>query len=106
MPYGTTPMSVIMELLPGRDETVGTTARDRWLFVEAVRCRICAGTPWRDWPERFGNCNHVHRPFGQWAQSGVLEAVVAHLASDADNGYVAIAGTIVRAHQIRKRTTQ
>ena len=76
---------VIKELLPGREETVGATARDNRLFVEAVLYRYRAGIPWRDLPERFGDWKNVHRRFSRWAQSGVLEAVFAHLASDADN---------------------
>ena len=90
---------VIKGLLPGREETVGATARDNRLFVEAVLYRYRAGIPWRDLPERFGDWKNVHRRFSRWAQSGVLEAVFAHLASDADNEYAMIDSTIVRAHQ-------
>jgi transposase len=90
---------VIKELLPGREETVGATARDNRLFVEAVLYRYRAGIPWRDLPERFGDWKNVHRRFSRWAQSGVLEAVFAHLANDADNEYAMIDSTIVRAHQ-------
>ena len=61
--------------------------------------RYRAGIPWRDLPERFGDWKNVHRRFSRWAQSGVLEAVFAHLASDADNEYAVIDSTIVRAHQ-------
>lgn len=90
---------VIKGLLPGREETVGATARDNRLFVEAVLYRYRAGIPWRDLPERFGDWKNVHRRFSRWAQSGVLEAVFAHLASDAGNEYAMIDSTIVRAHQ-------
>ena len=41
-------------LLPGRADTVGVTAKDNRLFVEAVIYRYRAGIPWRDVPERFG----------------------------------------------------
>ena len=100
---------VIKGLLPGREETVGATARDNRLFVEAVLYRYRAGIPWRDLPERFGDWKNVHRRFSRWAQSGVLEAVFAHLASDADNEYAMIDSTIVRAHQhsagaVKKKT--
>jgi transposase len=88
---------------------VGATARDNRLFVEAVLYRYRAGIPWRDLPERFGDWKNVHRRFSRWAQSGVLEAVFAHLASDADNEYAMIDSTIVRAHQhsagaVKKKT--
>lgn len=100
---------VIKGLLPGREETVGATARDNRLFVEAVLYRYRAGIPWRDLPERFADWKNVHRRFSRWAQSGALEAVFAHLASDADNEYAMIDSTIVRAHQhsagaVKKKT--
>jgi transposase len=41
-------------LLPGRAGSVGVTARDNRLFVEAVLYRYRAGIAWRDLPERFG----------------------------------------------------
>jgi transposase len=90
---------VIKDLLPGRAETVGATARDNRLFVEAVLYRYRAGIPWPDLPERFGDWKNVHWRFSRWAQSGILEAVFAHLASDADREYAMIDSTIVRAHQ-------
>ena len=38
----------IKDLLPGREDTVGVTAKDNRLFVEAVLYRYRAGIPWRD----------------------------------------------------------
>ena len=38
----------IENLLPGREGTVGVTAKDNRLFVEAVLYRYRAGIPWRD----------------------------------------------------------
>ena len=89
----------IKGLLPGRDETVGVTAKDNRLFVEAVLYRYRAGIPWRDLPERFGNWSVVHTRFSRWAASGVWVNVFEHLATDADNEYAMIDSTIVRAHQ-------
>jgi transposase len=40
----------IRDLLPGREGTVGVTARDNRLFVEAVLYRYRTGMPWRDRP--------------------------------------------------------
>lgn len=45
----------IKDLLPGRKETVGVTAQDNRLFVEAVLYRYRTGIPWRDLPQRFGD---------------------------------------------------
>jgi len=89
----------IMNMLPGRPGTVGVTASDNRLFVEAVLHRYRAGIPWRDLPEHFGDWKNVHRRFSRWAKSGVLEMIFQHLAADADNEYAMIDSTIVRAHQ-------
>jgi transposase len=89
----------IKNLLPGREDTVGVTAKDNRLFVEAVLYRYRAGIPWRDLPERFGNWSVVHTRFSRWAVSGVWVNVFEHLATDADNEYAMIDSTIVRAHQ-------
>ena len=50
----------IEHLLPGRVGTVGVTAKDNRLFVEAVLYRYRAGIPWRDLPERFGDFRVIH----------------------------------------------
>ena len=89
----------IKDLLPGRAGSVGVTAANNRLFVEAVLYRYRAGVPWRDLPERFGDWNNVHRRLSRWAKSGVWQRVFEHLAADADNEYAMIDSTIVRAHQ-------
>ena len=86
-------------LLPWREDTVGVTAKDNRLFVEAVLYRYRAGIPWRDLPERFGFWKAVHTRFSRWSESGVWERVFKTLATDADNEYAMIDSTIVRAHQ-------
>jgi transposase len=89
----------IRDPLPGRVGTVGVTAADNRLFVEAVRFRCRAGLPWCDLPERFGDGVAVHRRFSRWARTGVWQLVLDHLTTDADNAYAMIDSTIVRAHQ-------
>jgi len=89
----------IKDFLPGREDTVGVTAKDNRLFVDAVVYRYRAGIPWRDLPERFGAWKAVHTRYGRWAQSGVWENLFRRLAGDADNEYAMIDSTIVRAHQ-------
>src|SRR5947209_4686897 len=89
----------IRDLLPGREGSVGVTAADNRLFVEAVLYRYRAGIPWRDLPERFGDWKNVHRRFSRWAKSGVWRQIFQLLAADADNEYAMIDSTIVRAHQ-------
>jgi transposase len=91
----------IKGLLPGREDSVGVTAKDNRLFVEAVLYRYRAGIPWRDLPERFGPWKAVHTRFSRWAAGGVWETVFQHLAGNADNEYALIDSTMVRAHQHR-----
>lgn len=89
----------IKDLLPGREGHVGVTARDNRLFVEAVLYRYRAGIPWRDLPERFGDFRVVHLRHSRWSKTGVWERIFKTLSQDADNEYVMIDSTIVRAHQ-------
>ena len=89
----------IENLLPGREETVGVTAKDNRLFVEAVLYRYRAGIAWRDMPERFGDFRVIHTRHMRWSRSGVWQRIFEHLAKDADNEYAMIDSTIVRAHQ-------
>ena len=85
--------------LPGRADTVGVTAEDNRLFVNAVLYRYRAGIPWRDLPERFGDWQNIYNRYNRWSKTGVWEKVFKHLAEDADNEYEMIDSTIVRAHQ-------
>ena len=86
-------------LLPGRPGSVGVTARDNRLFVEAVLYRYRAGIPWRDLPERFGHFREIHRRHSRWSKKGTWEKVFEALAEEPDNEYAMIDSTIVRAHQ-------
>jgi transposase len=85
--------------LPGSEGYVGGTAKDNRLFIEAVLYRYRAGIPWRDLPERFGDYRNVHKRLSRWSESGVWERIFQILIADADNEYVMIDSTIVRAHQ-------
>jgi transposase len=79
------PWQKIAGLLPGRAETVGVTAKDNRVFVDAVLYRYRAGIPWRDLPERFGDWKNGQRRWSRWAASGVWARVLKLLAADADN---------------------
>lgn len=89
----------IKDLLPGRSDTVGVTAKNNRLFVDAVLFRYRAGIPWRDLPERFGHWKLVYNRYNRWSKTGVWERVFKQLASDPDNEYAMIDSTVVRAHQ-------
>jgi transposase len=86
-------------LLPGRVGSVGVTAANNRLFVEAILFRYRTGVPWRDLPESFGNWKNVHRRFSRWSKSGIWKKVFRALSVGIDNKYAMIDSTIVRAHQ-------
>src|ERR1700730_2227408 len=100
----------IKDLLPGQEGHVGGNAADNLLFVDAVLYRYRTGVPWRDLPARFGDWNIVYQRFNRWAKSGVFDRIFKLLASDADNEYMMIDASIVRAHQhsagARKKTAR
>jgi transposase len=77
----------IKDLLPGREGTVGVTAKDNRLFVEAVLYRYRAGIAWRDLPERFGDFRVIHTRHTRWNKTKVWKRIFEHLAEDTDNEY-------------------
>jgi transposase len=96
----------IEEHLPGRAGSVGVTAKDNRLFVDAVLYKFRAGIPWRDLrvqarlrPPRFGDWHRVYVRFNRWSKSGIWQKLFAQLSKAADNEYVMIDSTIVRAHR-------
>jgi transposase len=89
----------IKDLLPGRIGHVGANARNNRLFIDAVLYRYRTGIPWRDLPERFGTYKNVQRRFSRWAQKGIWAHLLSLLTEDADEEYVMIDSTLVRAHQ-------
>jgi transposase len=89
----------IKNLLPGREGTVGVTAKNNRLFVEAVLYRYRTGIPWRDLPSRFGDFRVVHTRHSRWSKKGIWKVIFQHLAKERDNEYQMIDATIVRAHQ-------
>src|ERR1700722_8865447 len=96
----------IKDLLPGREGSVGVTAADNRLFIEAVLYRYRTGMPWRDLPERFGDGTKVHLRFSRWAKSGVWERVFRHLAADADNEYAMIDSSYESKKQPRRNRSR
>ena len=74
------------------------TARDNRLFVEAVLYRYRAGIPWRDLSERFGDFRVAHVRHSRWSRTDVWQCIFEALAQDADNEYVMIDSTTVKAH--------
>jgi putative transposase len=91
--------SRIEGLLPGRVGTIGVTARDNRLFIDAVLWLARTGAPWRDLPASFGLWNTVFQRYDRWARKGRWERIFEALSDDPDFEYIMIDSTIVRAHQ-------
>jgi transposase len=89
----------IKDLLPGRMDTVGRTAKDNRLFVEAVLYRYRVGISWRSLPKHFGDFRVVHTRFSRWAKTGVWQKVFEVLSHDSDNEYAKLQSTILQTHK-------
>ena len=86
-------------LLPGKACDPGRTAADNRLFVNGVLWVLRSGAHWCDLPERYGKWKSLHKRFSRWAEAGVWERVFEALIDDADNEYLMLDTTLVRAHQ-------
>jgi transposase len=89
----------IRDLLPGRKETVGRTAKDNRTFVNGVLWSLRSGARWRDLPERYGKYKTVHKRFTRWAATGVWGRIFRPLTQAKSNPYRMLDSTIVGAHQ-------
>jgi putative transposase len=88
----------IAELLPGKANDCGVTAKDNRQFVNGVLWIARSGAPWRDLPERYGLWNSVYQRFNRWAKAGVWERVFTIL-QDVDDEWLMLDATVIRAHQ-------
>ena len=94
-----TQWDLIEGLLPGRVGTVGVTAKDNRLFIDAILWIARTGAPWRDLPKLFGRWNSVFKRYESWAKKDRWHQIFDVLAQNPDFEYVMIDSTIVRAHQ-------
>ena len=72
---------------------------DNRRFLNALLWMARSGGRWRDLPKRFGRSDAVKRRYYRWIEMGVLDAILAALAREADLEWLMIDSTIVRAHQ-------
>lgn len=89
----------IEKFLLGKRGDPGRSGEDNRLFVNAVLWVLRSGARWQDLPSRYGKYKSVHKRFCRWAKAGVWDRIFASLIADADNEYVMIDSTLVRAHQ-------
>jgi transposase len=72
---------------------------DNRRFLNALLWMARSGGRWRDLPERLGDYETVKRRYYRWVEMGVLDAILAALAREADLEWLMVDSTIVRAHQ-------
>ena len=85
----------ILRACPGID--VGQEPATR-CFVAAVLWMARAGCAWRLVPDEVGRWNSLYKRFARWQEKGVWQALLEHLAADADRERVLLDRTVVRAH--------
>ena len=69
------------------------------MTVEGILYKLRVGCPWRDLPEDFGYWNSIYKRFNDWSTKNKLLASFQLIASDSDNEWTFIDGSIVKAHQ-------
>jgi transposase len=88
----------IKESLPGKEGDRGRTGYDNRGFIRAVMWIARTGAPWRALPKEYGNWATVHKRFMRWAKAKVWQMIFNTLVGDADNEWIMIDSTIIRAH--------
>ena len=89
----------LKEFVPGGRKGKRGPRTDNRRFLNALLWMARSGGRWRDLPERLGDYETVKRRYYRWIQMGVLDAILAALAREADLEWLMIDSTIVRAHQ-------
>ena len=93
----------LKEFVPGGRKGKRGPRADNRRFLNALLWMARSGGRWRDLPERLGDYETVKRPYYRWIEMGVLDAILAALAREADLEWLMIDSTIVRAHQQARR---
>jgi transposase len=89
----------LKEFVPGGRKGKRGPRTDNRRFLNALLWMARSGGRWRDLPERLGDYETVKRRYYRWIEMGVLDAILAALAREADLEWLMIDSTIVRAHQ-------
>ena len=89
----------IKEFVPGGTKGKRGPRTNNRRFLNALLWMARSGARWRDLPERFGKYEAAKRRYYRWIEMGVLDAMLARLAREADLEWLMIDSTIVRAHQ-------
>jgi transposase len=87
------------EFVPGGRKGKRGPRSDNRRFLNALLWIARSGGRWRDLPARLGDPDTVKRRYYRWIEMGILDAILAALAREADLEWLMIDSTIVRAHQ-------
>jgi transposase len=89
----------LQAFVPGGRKGKRDPRTDNRRFLNALLWMARSGGRRRDLPERLGDYETVKRRYYRWIEMGVLDAILAALAREADLEWLMIDSTIVRAHQ-------
>ena len=89
----------LKEYVPGGRKGKRGPRTDNRRFLNALLWMARSGARWRDLPEELGDYATVKRRYYRWIEMGVLDAILAALAREADLEWLMVDSTIVRAHQ-------
>lgn len=92
--------SRIEPFVPGGRRGKRGPRSDNRRFVNALIFMARSGCRWRDLPERFGNMETVKKRYYRWVSGGILQALFAALAEEADLEWVSIDSTTVKAQAL------
>jgi len=89
----------LKEFVPGGRKGKRGPRTDNRRFLNALLWMARSGARWRDLPAHLGDSDTVKRRYYRWIEMGVLDAILAALAREADLEWLMTDSTIVRAHQ-------
>jgi transposase len=85
--------------VPGGRKGKRGSRTDNRRFLKALLWMARSSGRWRDLPERLGDYETVKRRYYRWIEMGVLDAILAAMAREADLEWLMIDSAIVLGHQ-------
>jgi transposase len=85
--------------LPGKVGDRGRNGDNNRSFIRAVMWIARTGAPWRTLPSEYGKWSTIHKRFMRWAKAGIWQMIFNTFAIDADNEWIMLDSTMIRAHQ-------
>ncbi|MDN5848155.1 MAG: IS5 family transposase [Nitrococcus sp.] len=86
-------------MLPPEHGRQGRPAKNNRQMLEAMLWRLRTGTPWRALSPEWGPWGTVYRRFERWSRAGIWQRVLEELVRHADEEWLMIDATVVRAHK-------